>query len=357
MPARLQPSEARIKVSAITADAITPSSRFRVRQHTQALADYGIDVTEHLPLIGKNATLPGFLGRARPAAVVPILAPFIAAKVLARVPGVICSYRSDLTWLQRELVNAAYTFEGLLKRPVIFDVDDAIWLTRQFIPRIAGQVDCVIAGNSFIADWFSRHCADVHVIPTAVDTDRFAPASQCRAAEYFAVGWTGSSSTLKYLLALEPALARFLAVAPRAELRVLCDRRPEFRIIPPDRVRYYSWTPQNEASTVAAFDVGLMPLEDVDWSRGKCSFKMLQYMAVGIPTVVSPVGMNQEILRMAEVGIGARSDDDWTQSLLALYADKALGCRMGRAGRLLACERFAVPVVSHQLAALFKSYA
>ena len=114
--------------------------------------------------------------------------------------------------------------------------------------------------------------------------------------------------------------------------------------------------PGDEAPVVAGFDVGLMPLPDSDWARGKCAFKMLQYLACGIPAVVSPVGMNAQVLAMGDVGLAASSEDEWVEALVTLARDPGRAVALGRGGRQLAAASFSVPVISRQLAAVMTAY-
>jgi len=250
------------------------------------------------------------------------------------------------------------TMERFLKHPVALDVDDAIWLSGPHAARgamkIARQATVVMAGNRYLADWFSQFCPDVRVVPTAIDPQRFRPAAHPRVDGPFAVGWTGLSSSYQYLYDIEKPLDGFLSVC-NAQLVVIADKPPAFRTIPANRVRFIPWTPDVEAEALHQFDVGIMPLADNEWSRGKCSLKMLQYMAAGLPVVVSPVGLNQEILEMGTPGRAARGLDDWYSALVELQRDPDLRFRLGREGRRIVEKEFSVPVIAGKLAAVFRS--
>ncbi len=119
---------------------------------------------------------------------------------------------------------------------------------------------------------------------------------------------------------------------------------------------FVPWSPETEASVPSSFDVGLMPLRDTDWSRGKCALKMLQYMACAVPAVVSPVGMNAQVLQMADVGLPASNEDQWVEALLSLYADRDRARRLGQRGRQLAEQVFSVEVIAPQLADLIRRH-
>ena len=157
---------------------------------------------------------------------------------------------------------------------------------------------------------------------TAIDTERFTPAARA-ATTAFVLGWTGSGSSLRYLRAWRPPSARFLAEAPEARLVVMADavHRPPRHPRRPDRPRAVE-PRQSRRTAIQDFDVGLMPLGGGDWAKGKCAFKMLQYLACAVPAVVSPVGMNAEVLAMADVGLAATTEDEWVEALLTLYRDR-----------------------------------
>ncbi|MDI7258448.1 MAG: glycosyltransferase [Thermodesulfobacteriota bacterium] len=353
---------AMIRVAALTSGKNMPSSRFRVRQHIEPLRKAGFDVREYTPAIDKYARFPGISQAESPKYIWPIYTLWQGVKLLTRVPGVMGSWKAQITWLERELLPGCLTLEPLLKRPYVFDVDDAIWLTHPFgrstVIKIAKGAEVVLAGNAYIADWFSSHARDIRIVPTAIDTERFLPrrSSDIPNNKHFVIGWTGLSSNFTYIYEIERALEDFLKNHD-AELLVIADQPPSFRRLRPEWVQYIKWSPAVEAQAVRQMDVGLMPLPNDDWSRGKCSFKMLQYMASGVPVVVSPVGMNAEILSMDKVGFPAKSEADWYDSLDQLYKDRDLGIKCGATGRFIVEQHFSRSVVSAKIAKVFKELA
>src|SRR2546423_2081892 len=322
-----------LKVTALTSGKHVPSSRFRVRQFIKPLASLGIQVSEY-PLIIKKYT--------------PGISPMINAfsdilKMFARAPGLLAAKSSDVTWLERELVPRRYTFERFAGPKRLFDVDDAIWLTDEsrFSEEIAKHSTGVIAGNQFIADYYHKLGVRVWVVPTSVDTESWKPELK-KKRNGWTVGWIGSSSNLKYLYAIEESMADFLAEHRTSELLVVCDRKPSFKIILPTAWKFARWTPENELKLTQKIDVGLMPLPETAWSRGKWALKMLLYMAVGLPVIASPVGVNSEILRQAEIGLPAVNKDNWYEALRLLFADRKRAFSLGRAGRRLVEEQYSV---------------
>lgn len=286
------------------------------------------------------------------------MASVVPLGALGRLPGVLAARRSDITWLERELIPGRSTLERFAGRRRLFDVDDAIWLLSEtrFSEEIAEMCDGVIAGNQYIADHYRERGARTWVVPTSIDTDVWRPLER-REGEGLTIGWIGSQSNLPYLYEIEEALADFLTGHDDARLLIVCDRDPSFKKIPARSWRFVPWSPQTEVSLVREMDAGLMPLADTAWTRGKCAFKMISYMAVGIPVVVSPVGVNREILEQAEVGLAARSTDEWYDALRALYEDRDLGLRLGAAGRRLVEEKYSVNSNVVALAEIFLEVA
>lgn len=333
-----------LRVAAYTAGESTPSARFRVRQYIPKLADAGIDVRE----------FPSRCGKYPPAS--RIARPIWAAGRL--IEGALCaigSHRRDVVLFQRELLSTMVTLEPLYKRPRILDVDDAIWLHRRgsFALRLAGQCDAVICGNSYLANYFGASGGPVYVLPTAVDTGKFFPKRPCDDREAV-IGWSGTSGNLRFLEQIEPSLDIVMQRFPGLRLRVVCDKAPQFHLLPSARVEYVPWTPAIEVTALQDLHVGLMPLEDTDWARGKCAFKMLTYMACGVPVVVSPVGMNQEVLAMGDVGYGPRHPGEWVDALSALLENRGLAERMGDTARFVVERHFSVDVLAQRFAEMLK---
>ncbi len=345
-----------LKVAALTPGRHVPSARFRVRQHIASLRERGIQVEEYVPAIDKYARLPGWPRNLRQSYAAPLFVPWQAAKLAARFPGIVGSWRRRVTWLQRALLPGVPSLEGLLKAPLVFDVDDAIWLKRPFgaatARRIARQAAVVVAGNRYLADWFSVYCDDVRVVPTAIDTDRFHPAST--EVSVLMLRRPARSALFPYLRMIEKPLLDFLRDHANARLLVVADRPPEGALGETEQMRFTPWSEGTEAAAVQAMDVGLMPLPDNAWTRGKCSFKMLQYMACGIPAIVSPVGMNAEVLALGQLGLAAVRGADWYEALEHFYRDRDKARAAGREGRSVARRHFSRAVVSRRLAEVFQ---
>ncbi len=331
-----------IKVAALTAGVNIPSSRFRIRQYISRLSRQGIAVREHIPFFEKSCGLPS---------------PF---KMGARIPALLRSRDADIVWVGKELVQGYETFERLLKRPRMIDIDDAIWLSwplgRFAAADIARVMDAVVVGNNYLADYFSRYCKTIYVVPTAIDLNRYQlrPGLAGEPPKKFVIGWTGLACNYKYLKPIESVLQQFILKHKQAELVLISDRPWKHRLLPPDKVKFVLWSEENEATALHSLSVGIMPLKDDKWTRGKCSFKMLQYMAVGLPVIVSPVGLNRDILQKADIGFGAASPDEWYDALKSLYGDWSLQVKLGRMGRNVVERFYNADIIAIELARIFK---
>lgn len=338
-----QPAADRIAVCGLVPypTGTTPSQRFRIEQWQSRLAEDGIAV-DLLPFAGKKLLAllpqPGHLT----AKLTRIACGF--ARRLWHLPSV-ARYDAVLIHRAAAIVGPAVLerMTRLLRRPIIFDFDDAIWkLHTAAVNRRLGWLKfpgktatiCrlsfhVVVGNEYLAEYARRHCDRVTIIPSSVDTDRFRPVPKPQTEGRVVVGWSGSSTSQTYLELFAPVV-RELAALPGVELRIHSDRHPDLPGVP---FVWRPWSPETEAAEIAAFDIGLMPMPDDQWSRGKCAMKALLYMAVGAVAVCSPVGANVELIRHGENGLLAATPDEWVECVRALVADADLRKRLGDAGR------------------------
>jgi glycosyltransferase involved in cell wall biosynthesis len=337
----------RVTVAAFTPGLVVPSARYRVRQHVPALATLGVDVTEYYT--GASAYPPPSRW-ARPG--------WLAANMAVRLTQVIGARHHDVTWLQREFVSTLVTLEGLTPAPRVLDVDDAVFTHARggFARKLAQLCQVGVCGNAFLADWFGQYIPRIHIVPTAVDTDALA-ARQAGPDGPGRIGWVGTVAGFGYLERLAPAIARVLDLHPGAEF-VVCSSEP-FRTPALDgrRVRFVPWSPDGEPGLIRSFTVGIMPLIDGPLERGKCSYKMLTFMSCGVPVVVSPVGMNVDVLSQGEVGYAARSDEEWVATLDLLLRDRDLADRLGRDGRRVAETHYSNHAIAPRLAAILREAA
>ncbi len=336
-----------LRVIAYTGGHNTGSRVPRVQQYIPHLAADGIELIESASRAGLYPPERGLLNRVA----------WGMWNLAEHLPATANSYKYDLTMLQREMLSTFVTFEPFTKRPRVLDVDDAIWVHRGggFARRLARACDHIICGNHFLADWFSQWNPNVSVLPTAVNTRRFVPLSADRDTRRKVIGWLGLGYAFYYFNEIESALAGVLRRHPGTVLQIVSNKRPNFHLIPPSQFEYVPYSRENEVELLQNFTVGIMPLDDTDASRGKCSYKMIQYMSCGIPVVVSPIGTNIEVLQKGDVGFGATTPKEWADALERLLSNPDLCDRMGRKGRQVAESHFEVKVLAPQLAKTLRS--
>ncbi len=331
-----------LRVDAFTGGVSASSARFRVRQYIPMLAPLGIDIVERSPRLGSYPP-PRHWQR-------PVWA---LGSLAQRIPAIVAGWRADVTLLHREMISTLCTFEGLTRRPRLVDVDDAIHLYRRgwAAKRLAGLADLVVVGNDWLAEAWRCWNRRIEVLPTAVDTAAYRVEPL---PERPAIGWIGSAGNLCYLERIAPALGHVARRFPGVSIAVCCEQPPDLPGLP---VRYVPWSPAAEADFLASLTLGVMPLDDGPWERGKCSFKMLQYLAAGRPCVVSPVGMNREVLAQGEIGLAATSYGEWVAALSAILADRAGAEQLGAAGRALVERRYSLAALAPRLAGLIRDLA
>jgi glycosyltransferase involved in cell wall biosynthesis len=243
-----------------------------------------------------------------------------------------------------------------------YDVDDALWalhpadagrpgmaakaakIARRFAATCAA-VDVVIAGNDYLAEHARAHQHNVAVLPTLLDTDAYTPAPPDAAGVGpLRVGWMGTAGNLWFL----PDVLRELApLRQRIEVRVVADKPYEGELA--DMVRFERWSGELEATQLGGFDCGLMPLTDDEYTRGKCGFKILQYMACGAVPIASAVGFNRRILTHGEDGFLVERPGQWAEAVLRLADDPDLRERMAAAARRTVVERFSLKRMAPRL--------
>jgi glycosyltransferase involved in cell wall biosynthesis len=319
----------------------TPSQRYRIEQWLPYLKGQGIAV-DLMPFA--DEALMRHLHKPGRRAIKAVAG---ASRFARRFVDVAAAARYDAVLIHRA---AALAGPALLERlvslsgkPMIFDFDDAIFLlhtteaNRHFgwlkFPRKTSTI-CrlsahVVAGNSHLADYARRYNSRVTVIPSSVDTGRYTLANKRRSCERVVIGWMGSSTSQTHLEMFADALGTVTARRD-VELRVISDREP---VLPGVRFTWRRWSAATEVDDLAQFDIGIMPMPDDDWARGKCAMKALLYMSVGVATVCSAVGANCDLIRHGENGFLAATNEDWRDHLDALIASAELRERLGAAGR------------------------
>lgn len=319
-------------------DALGASSRLRMLQFVPSLRAAGVEV-EISSLLDDGYVTDLYEGS--------VSVWKVARAYIKRIRMLMSAGRYDVLWVEKELFPwlPAWMEQLLLPdRPaLVADYDDAIfhrydqhhsrivrWLLGNKIDAIMRRARLVTAGNDYLAERARAAGAkNVEWLPTVVDLDRYSCSSSKPRTEAVTVGWIGSPATAGYLLSLTTALENVALCHPIRCIAIGAR---------PDQLRgtifqAQTWSESGEVDMLKAFDIGIMPLPDEPWERGKCGYKLIQYMACGIPVVASPVGANIDIVQPGESGELAETSDDWTQALIRLASDPHLRQRMGHAGR------------------------
>jgi glycosyltransferase involved in cell wall biosynthesis len=265
---------------------------------------------------------------------------------LLREADVVVLHQIKLSSIEARLF-AAFT------RRRVFDVDDAIYVRK---PRRLGEaadesswrkrkfaatcrwVDEVAAGNEVLAGVARASARAVTILPTSIDTADYRPTT-AGAGDPPTIVWIGSPENLVYLEMIRPALARLTRRHPTLKMRVICSRFPRWSDV---LIEGIAWSSATEARSLATAHIGVMPLTDDEWARGKCAFKLLQYMAAALPCVASPVGANTEAVIDGFNGFHARSADEWERHLESLIRSPELRARFGANGRAHVESRYAM---------------
>lgn len=333
------------------------STRQRLLQYAPHLAAHGISIEAH-SLLDNRYVAAIAAGRGVPRAML--------ASAYARRLGLLLTRRDfDLLWVHYELFpylpGMFERFAALAGKPLVYDFDDAIfhmydgfrnraldWLLRDKLVPLLSRADAVVAGNAYLADYARRHCAATTVIPTVVDTDRYVPTARGDSAPV--IGWIGSPSTWAGVAPMASMLTA-LAREHGGTVRVVGAGPGASGI---DGLVAVPWQEATEIAEVQRIAIGIMPVPDAPFMRGKCGYKLIQYMACGLPVVCSPVGVNAQIVTHGVNGLHARTEREWHDAIELLLCDPALAARMGTEGRRRAVEHYSLSAQAPRLESVLK---
>lgn len=332
---------------------ISPGQRYRIEQWEPILREKGVEIT-YSPF--ETDELRGVLYQ--PGHIAEKMR-LVMKSVNRRREDLRNVRRYDAVYVFREaaLLGPAY-FERLIERsgvPMIFDFDDAVFVSYKSpsngylsylkfpgktatICRLSAHV---MAGNPYLAEYARQfNPQNVTVIPTTIDTDKYHYQENKPANDVPVIGWSGSHSTVQHLDTLRETLQD---LAKEAEFRLRVIGTPNYKI-PGVDVEALKWRSETETSDLEPIDIGVMPLPDDQWSKGKCGLKALQYMALGVPTICSPVGVNSDIIQDGENGFLASAKDEWIEKLKRLLDSAELRRKLGAAGRRTVEEKYSAQV-------------
>ena len=329
-----------------------PNQRFRFEQYIQFLEEHGFQCVISPLLATANEDkvfyMPGnYL----------IKSALGIRLALRRVRDIIRANQFDIIFIAREaFITGSTFFERALSKSrakIIFDFDDSIWLNvvsknNRFFSslkdasktgRIIKISDKVFAGNDFLANYAKNFNHNIVIIPTTIDTDVYSPAYRVD-KPVVTIGWSGSVSTIEHFRFAIPALSAIKRkYGARISIKVIGDSNFSE---PSLGIKGIAWSSDTELDDLRAIDIGIMPLPDDEWTWGKCGLKGLQYMALEIPTILSPVGVNLEIIQEGVNGYLAKSTEEWVEKISALIEDPELRIRIGKEGRKTVVAKYSV---------------
>jgi glycosyltransferase involved in cell wall biosynthesis len=341
---------------------ISPGQRFRVEHYLPILEQEGFTykVRPFLSLRGRKQlyTKGNVLGK-----VFAIMGGF-----WRRLGDMFILYKYDYIYIHRWATTAGppvfeWFIAKVFRKKIIYDFDDAIWVNEsaynkkylavKFLGKVAKICKWsykVSVGNAYLYKFAAKHNKDTIIIPTVVNTDEVHNRLQNHDTDTPAVGWTGSFSTLLYLDMIVPVLQR-LQEKLSFTFFVIADKDPK---LPLKNYKFIQWNSKTEVDDLLNFHIGLMPLTDDEITRGKCGFKAIQYMSLGMATVVSPVGVNNEIVDNRVSGFICNSEKEWEEKILLLLTDKNLRKKTGCAAREKIDRYFSVKSTANSFISLFE---
>lgn len=271
---------------------------------------------------------------------------------------------ADLVFVQKRLFSAGFVRRlSTLGKPLVFDFDDAIFTSPKSnwsgstrkrtlgrLDAILSAAEVVITGNNFLRDYSASYARRVEVFPTVVDMERYLTKDHQPDATVV-LGWIGHSVNHPYLQSLSEVLGQLARKFPGLRLLVVSDIDFSMSGV---QVENRRWSEVAEIKDLLDMDIGLMPLPDDEWSRGKCALKAIQYMASGLPVVCSAVGANREVVRDGVDGYLASNDEQWLGALASLMASPDIRRSFGLAARQRALEHFSLAVAAPRMVSLLQ---
>ena len=341
----------------------SPSQRFRFEQYFGVIAESGnsysvqsfTSVTDYRYLFGDGNAIRKL---------------WVIVKGFLKRIGILSKLSSfDFVFIHRELSPVGppvfeWIISKIFQKKIIYDFDDAIWLTdrkhepiiikslrwRTKVSTICKLSYKVSAGNKFLCN-YARQYSDRFVLnPTTIDTSKIVLQPLSTRKGQINIGWTGSHSTLKYLKELETVLQKLESKYSHVNFVVIADKKPELLL---QRMSFIPWKLETEIDDLRQIDIGIMPLPGNEWTQGKCGFKILQYMALRIPAVASPVGVNGEIIKQRENGFLCSTPQEWFDVLSMLIESVSLRDELGFKGEKLVNDFYSTKANSSNFMALF----
>lgn len=264
--------------------------------------------------------------------------------------GLLCVNRYDVIFVQKLKLRRLSWWLRLNKKRIIYDLVDAPYAAhskeqKKYVKPSTDLVnmlkisDQVIVENTLNEQFASQYCQKVHIILGPIDTHRYRPSTNKSNSESVTIGWIGSNDNTYYLLAIQNVFERLCAKYPKLSFKLIGSKNFISREA---RIRQQEWSPETECQALDTFDIGIMPLSDDIWAQSKGGYKILQYMAIGIPTVATPVGINKQLLAGEQIGFAVNTNEEWFEKLSLLIEDSSLRTKLGKKAREIAEEKYSL---------------
>lgn len=346
----------------------SPGQRYRCEQYISYLEANGFECTYSPIIVSKEEDDALYLSTSK----VEKASIFLKG-ILRRFKDARRAGNYDIIYIYREaFMTGSIFFEKLYKKSgakIVFDFDDAIWLptvsvvnqSLQWLKKpekvndITALSDLVIVGNTYLANHAKQFNKNVVVFPSTIDLNYYqlsAIGPRRFPADKITIGWSGSHTTVEHFETLVPVLKKLKAKYSNLHFVVYGDPHYQNEEL---GVESLPWTPESEVPVIGSFDIGVMPLPDNEWTRGKCAMKGLQYMGLGIPAVLAAVGMNNDVITDGENGFLATTEDEWFNKLSRLIEHEELRKALGKNGRITIEQKFSSQALQQKYLEIFQS--
>jgi glycosyltransferase involved in cell wall biosynthesis len=319
----------------------SPSQRFRFEQYIEYLSQHGYSFDFSYLLGADDDKIYYASGR------IASKMRIVLKSIFKRLGEVMKAKQYDLVFVQREafMLGTAFFEKAIGKKvPMIFDFDDSIWLQTvseankklgflkdaSKTSKIIQHSKLVFAGNEFLAQYARQFNQRVVIVPTTIDTDIYR-SQKTGSNGKVCIGWSGSFTTIEHFETAIPALKRIKEkYSDKVYFKIIGDGKYYCKEL---ETQGLPWKADTEVKDLSEIEIGIMPLPDTEWAKGKCGLKGLQYMALGIPTLMSPVGVNTQIIQNGENGFLPKNEDAWVEYISVLVEDELLRKNVGEAGK------------------------
>lgn len=331
-----------MKILGLISSENDPASRTRIKQYKKEFASHNVSLSPRYFTPLRDDDPSKWMYRLRKITGVSEWRISNFFKTIGRLSLLQQQKKYDMVWENRLLLPHHSYLERKIKKPLVFDYDDAIWINEgeKQVQRVIAKSALVFAGNEYLAEYGSKFNKNIHIIPTTVDTESLYPQSKIN--ETFTIGWIGTKCNFPFLEIIRQPIIDFLSQNFDSKFVVVSSEKPPQFKFDEKQVCFSTWSAENENSLINQFSIGVMPLPDNEYTRGKCSYKMLQYMACGKPVIVSPVGMNQKILSEDEVGFAATEEQQWLDLFLRLKNENTIRKSLGKNARMVVEEKYSI---------------